>query len=71
MTSGLLRVGDQLELDLQGAAPWNGRSPRSLTRGYLWNVEKSLTFAKPARGMEHYEDPAQLKIFLKGSPNGS
>ena len=66
MTSGLPRVGDQLELGLDWSKyPWNGLSPR-----YLLNVEKSRTFPKPATVEEKFTDPAQLKIFLEGSLNG-
>ncbi len=61
----------QLELALKGAAPWDGRSPRSLTRGYLQFVEKSRTFAKPATVMPTFTDPAQLTMFLQGTQNGS
>ncbi len=71
MTSGLPRVGDQLELQLKGAAPWDGKSPRSLTRAYLRYVDKSRKMDEPARADDFYPDPAQYVIFLQGSPNGS
>ncbi len=60
MTPGLSRVGEQLSLGLDWSKhPWNGLSPR-----YLLNVEKSRKFAKPATGMVHIPDPAQLKLWL-------
>ncbi len=71
MTSELPSDGEQLELALKGAAPWDGRSPRSLTKSFLRFVEKSRTFAKPATVMPTFTDPAQLTIFLEGSPRGS
>ena len=71
MTSGLHRVGDQLELPLVGAAPWNGRSPRSLTQSYLRFVDKSRKMAEPARADDFRPDPAQFTMFLQGTPDGS
>ncbi len=61
----------ELFLDLKGAAPWDGRSARSLTKAYLRFVDKSRKMAEPARADESYTDPAQFLIFLKGSSNGS
>ena len=56
----------QLELPLEGASPWDGRSPRSLTRSYLRYVDKSRTIAEPARVVEKFPDPAQFQCFLQG-----
>ena len=58
----------QLSLGLDWSKePWNGFSPRWLRRALL-NVEKSRTFAKPATVAEDYVDPAQLTMFLQGTP---
>ena len=61
-------ISEQLSLSLDwGAEPWSGFAPRFLTKGFLRDVEKSRTFPKPATGMEHYEDPAQLCICIPSS----
>ncbi len=66
-----LRDGDQLDLALEGASPWNGRSPRSLTAAFLRYVDKSRMFAKPATVDEKFTDPAQLLLFLEGKSDGT
>ena len=71
MSSGLLPDGDQLELALKGASPWNGRSPRSLTAAYLRFVDKSRKMAEPARADDFFPDPAQFTLFLQGKSDGS
>ncbi len=51
--------GDQLVLDLFRGEPWNGRSPRGLTRGH-----KPVIFeARAASRHEVFVDPAQLEIW--------
>ncbi len=63
---------EQLELKLEWAEPWEGRSPRSLTRGYCV-VDNSSVKCKSgdANGSFVQVDPAQLTAFLKGTPYGS
>ncbi len=51
------RDGDQLELDLFPGEPWNGRSPRGLTR-----VSEVLFFERE-RGATRSRDPLQLEIW--------
>ena len=70
MTLGLPHDGE-LFLDLQGAAPWDGRSARSLTKAYLRFVDKSRKMAEPARAADSDPDPAQFLIFLQGSSYGT
>ncbi len=68
-TPGLSRIGDQLEIEFRGL-PWNGYSPRYLTR-----FELNRTFAKPAREERYFDefvtDPAQLNFRLEGGSYGS
>ena len=58
---------EQLNLELGDARleiPWGGLSPRELTRcGKLFSFEASPT------GGPIQVDPAQLTLFLKGSPS--
>jgi len=64
---------DSRQLNLQldwGLTPWLGVSPRCLTKGYLRDVEKSRTFAKPATVTDDFTDPAQLTMFVRACPNG-
>ena len=58
----------QLELgDARVAVPWDGTSPRALTRcAKLFSLK-----APPARVLRADADPAQLTLFLKGNPYGS
>jgi len=56
------RVGDQFELDLFPGVPWDGRSPRGLTR-----VRISLFLRRKPPGHEVYVDPAQLLLWPGGS----
>ncbi len=48
----------QLELDLFPGVPWNGRSPRGLTK-----VKIGLYLRREPGGHEVYLDPAQLDFF--------
>jgi len=62
------RVGDQLELQLDWARePWGGVSPRYLTRGSCVVDKSDVEWA--SREAERFDvDPAQLTLFLKGTP---
>ena len=71
MTPGLSLDGEQLELELVGAAPWDGRSARSLTKSYLRYVDKSRRLSEPARADEIFMDPAQWQLFLEGRSDGA
>ncbi len=48
---------DQLELDLFPGEPWNGRSPRGLTRA------GEVVYFKRERGATRSMDPLQLEIW--------
>jgi len=64
-------MGEQLVLlleDRRQAVPWEGDSPRTLTRGYLLGVDKSRKFGEGASRIGR-SDPRQLTLFLKGSPS--
>jgi len=71
-------ISEQLSMDLgdvRREIPWQGRSPRSLTRvarGASCVVDKSSIHC-PSREAERFDaDPAQLTLFLQGSPpNGT
>ncbi len=55
----------QLTLDLGwGSVPWSGQAPRTLTKGFLRDVEKSRTLAKPATVDDFYPDPAQYNMWV-------
>jgi len=54
----LLRVGDQLELDLFPGEPWGGRSPRGLTK-----VGKGLFLRPEPPGHEGNTDILQLSLW--------
>ena len=56
------RDGDQWRLDLFKGEPWDGRSPRGLTR-----VQISLSLKRELPGHEVYVDPAQLDFFRRQS----
>ena len=62
-------IGDQLELaldDRRVSIPWNGISPRLLTKcGKLFSLK-----AFPTGGL-HVVDPAQFTCLLKGVHHGS
>ncbi len=59
---------DQLELALDwGEEPWSGFSPRSLSRGYLRDVDKSDTLAEAARRIDLFRDPHQLQLWVSTS----
>jgi len=63
------RRGEQLELALEwGKEPWEGRSPRSLTRGSCV-VDNSDVECESREAQRIAMDPAQWKIFLKGNPS--
>ncbi len=63
--------GDQLSLGLDWSLyPWGGLSPRWLY-GWLRNVDKSRKFSEPATVDDRFTDPAQLTMFLQGTPYGS
>jgi len=53
-----MRDEAQLELDLFPGEPWNGRSPRVLTR-----VGLGLIFTARADGARVILDPRQLELF--------
>ena len=53
--SGFLRDGDQYRLDLFPGVPWDGVSPRGLTR-----VQIELSSRREPPGHEVEMDPAQL-----------
>ncbi len=64
-------LGEQLELDLDwGREPWYGVSPRYLTRGASV-VDNSEISCASREAQRFGADPAQLTMFLKGTPNGS
>ena len=54
----ILREGDQFELRLFPGEPWEGRSPRSLTRGW-----KALFLKPEAPSHELRTDELQLDLF--------
>ena len=58
-TSGFLREGDQFVLDLFPGEPWDGRSPRSLTRV----LTGGLFFRPEPPGHEVELDAMQLDFF--------
>ncbi len=58
----------QLEFDFDwGSEPWSGRTPRSLTKVGLRDVEKSRTLTEPATVAEIFTDPAQLLCWVSSS----
>ena len=68
MTSGSRR-DEQLVLELDwGATPWRGYTPRSLTKVALADCGKVSYVRKAGDGNADFTDPAQLTVFLKGSP---
>ncbi len=52
------RDGDQLELDLFPGVPWNGHSPRGLTKGRMVLYSK-----RERQGHEVDVDPMQLSLW--------
>ncbi len=58
-----LRDGDQLRLDLFHDVPWDGRSPRGLTR-----VGLGLYLRPEPPSHEVYFDPEQLEIWPVDRP---
>ena len=59
-------IGEQLELQLDDARlriPWDGRSPRTLTR-----CGKLFILAEPPPGGLELEDPNQYQALVKGAP---
>ncbi len=62
----------QLQLALDwGRTPWCGFTARSLTRGYLWDVEKSRRIDEAARRDDLDPDPAQLEMWVHPLPLSS
>jgi len=54
---------EQLELNLFPGVPWNGRSPRVLTRGHLGLILK----AKLGGESRFFADANQLELFERGA----
>ncbi len=54
-----LSDGDQLRLDLFSDSPWDGRSPRVLTRGHLAVIFK----AKAGESTSAFLDPRQVDMW--------
>jgi len=59
--SGLLRDGDQLRLDLYRGTPWDGISPRGLTRS-----RKVLFLRQEPPCHEVYKDILQIEMWPEG-----
>ncbi len=65
----LSRVGEQLELPLDwGRTPWSGVCPRYLSRGACV-VDNSVVGCQSREAQRFGPDPAQLTMFLKGTPS--
>jgi len=63
--------GDQLVLDLDWVRePWDGVSPRHLTRGSCV-VDKSEVGCPSREAQRFGPDPAQLTLFLQGRSDGT
>ena len=63
------RVSEQLILALDwGRTPWSGWSPRSLTKGTCV-VDNSEIGCQSREAQRIGPDPAQLTLFLQGSPS--
>ena len=60
-----------------GREPWNGVSPRYLTKGYpkigygTCVVDKSEVGCPSREAHDEITDAAQFTMFLKGTPNGT
>ena len=62
--------GEQLQLDLDwGKEPWEGVSPRHLTRGSCV-VDNSVVRCTSREALGMF-DPAQLTLFLQGKSDGT
>ncbi len=62
---------EQLSLALDwGREPWEGVSPRYLTKGSCI-VDNSVVGCPSREALESYVDPRQLTAFLKGTSYGS
>jgi len=59
------RVGEQLNLKLYPEDPWDGVSPRVLTRGYRFLSLRR----KPAKSTRLVEDPEQLEFWPVERPH--
>jgi len=61
-------IGDQLEFDLDwGKEPWQGRSPRSLSKGAC--VVDNSVVGCPSREAQRFGPfPAQFTLFVSGVP---
>jgi len=70
----LPRDGDQLRLDLFAGEPWDGRSPRVLTRGHLGIIfkaraAKSTGATDFCEQLELWPKPAEERPFIyEGAP---
>ncbi len=68
-------IGDQLELALGwGQTPWEGRTPRSLTkvkRSASCVVDKSDVCSESREALRFGTNPAQFILFLEGRSYGS
>jgi len=68
-------IGEQLTLALDwGREPWHGVSPRYLTKLVLAGtcvVDKSEIGCPSREAQRFAPDPAQLTMFLQGTPNAS
>jgi len=51
-----MRFGEQLELELDGPEPWNGLSPRTLTKGFLHRKLCEAARRKAARDAQNTEE---------------
>ena len=61
------RLPEQWSLDLDwGRTPWQGRTPRSLTKVALAACGKLPYVVEAREGSEDFTDPAQYLLFLKG-----
>ena len=59
-------VSEQLELGLYVDEPWEGRSPRGLTRGHLGIILKP----EAAKHERYFVDPDQLDMFTRRQAPG-
>ncbi len=62
--SNLPRDGDQLRLDLFADVPWDGQSPRALTRRFI----PLFLRQKPSGSTRFYADPEQLELWPNEGP---
>ena len=62
------RDSDQLELSLFEGVPWEGRSPRALTRVGLTREAEVSIFPSRAGGHEVFVDPEQYGLWPTDDP---